>query len=408
MRVGLEHEYVVRRDGETIDFRALIHHLGLEGEALDPGDHYAHRMPGGVVITCDDREAEVSTPPVPLGSDFVVDLDAWVAAATGSLVSRCAGLELEGCSTHFSVSAAESGAVRAAGLMARTFAPALMLMMDNTTSDGLLVRPRYERIEVGGDFVTGPGCRSTALMAAGAVLTCLAVARRERPKSHLPPAVRVEIVPAQGRYGWYIDRRAFGPDLYERGRAAVLRRELWGRISAQDHLEAAWRIARRELLRVGVVDGLDEVDEIVAGRAPLPCEEPPDRHPPASGRPPSVDSLARAAAPIARPGLRLVPVAATWDYVVWEASVGGLVAVPVAELGEFLDRVRGGLLDEELRAGLAGATRELVTFWDAVAGGFFAAVADDANLATPERVADGTLALTPRSPIVGRRSAGVG
>ena len=85
MRVGVEHEYVVSRDGRSVDFRALIHNLGLGGMALDPGDAYAYRLASGAVITCDDREAEVSTPPILLGPRFVQELDTWISATAASL-----------------------------------------------------------------------------------------------------------------------------------------------------------------------------------------------------------------------------------------------------------------------------------------------------------------------------------
>lgn len=36
--VGLEHEYQLRRDGQAVDFRDLIHGLAVPGRRLDPGD----------------------------------------------------------------------------------------------------------------------------------------------------------------------------------------------------------------------------------------------------------------------------------------------------------------------------------------------------------------------------------
>jgi hypothetical protein len=98
--------------------------------------------------------------------------------------------------------------------------------------------------------------------------------------------------------------------------------------------------------------------------------------------------------PIVRAAFTLDPVVATWDYVVLRDPAGSCVCVPEPELEAFLDRVGTGTLDRDVAEGLAGANGELTTFHDAVTGGFFVAIARDAQLAAPERTSDGSLTLT--------------
>src|SRR4051794_19447929 len=62
--LGLEQEFLVSRGHERIDFRGLIGQLGLPGGGLDPGDRFAHRLPSGIAITADIREAEIALPPL--------------------------------------------------------------------------------------------------------------------------------------------------------------------------------------------------------------------------------------------------------------------------------------------------------------------------------------------------------
>ena len=139
--IGIEHEYIVRSGGTQIDFRSLIRSLDLSGGGLDPGDVYAHRQRIGTAITCDEAEAEVSTPPIALNRGVSSEIDSWVRAASHQLVEAVPNLDLEGCSSHISMSAPEAIAARAAGIFSRTFAPAVMLLMERQDSLGLLVRP---------------------------------------------------------------------------------------------------------------------------------------------------------------------------------------------------------------------------------------------------------------------------
>ena len=102
--LGLELEFSVRTvRGGRVHFGSLIHDLGLDGTALDPGDPNAYRCSWGGVITADGAEAEIATPPVRTRPGFTAQLQAW--ARTGEAELRRAvprGTGLDGYSAHFS------------------------------------------------------------------------------------------------------------------------------------------------------------------------------------------------------------------------------------------------------------------------------------------------------------------
>ncbi|WP_231200169.1 hypothetical protein, partial [Salmonella enterica] len=75
---------------------------------------------------------------------------------------------------------------------------------------------------------------ATAVTVAATGLAADAV-RSRRVRAQLPPPLRVRTQRAVQRYGTYVDRRAFGPDLYREGRRTVLRTRRGGSTTAGDH-----------------------------------------------------------------------------------------------------------------------------------------------------------------------------
>jgi hypothetical protein len=267
--VGLEHEFSIFDADAPVDFRRLIHTLPVSGVRADPTDPNAYRCRWGGVITCDGREAEIAVPPVVIGRGFVSETLSHAEKGVAELRRLMPGLRLEGYSTHVSVSLHERRDQRLAARYAETFAPALMLLMDRTTSPGLLIRPRPGRLELCGEHVSGDAARAVVAFAAGSVRALVRADRRALEGL----GVRVRTEPARERYGLYVDRRAFGPDLYAAGRGAGLRAAPDDASrSAQDQLEAAWALARSMLARDSRDDDLDAADRMVRGELPLPCE----------------------------------------------------------------------------------------------------------------------------------------
>jgi plastocyanin len=358
--LGLEHEYRVRRDGEPVDFRDLIHSLAVPGRRLDPGDDNAYRCTSGLALTCDDEEAEVASPPVPLAPNFTAALDGWARAGHG-LLERILppGSVPEGYSTHLSAAVPDAEAEVVAERFARTFAPALMLVADRPGSHGIFLRPRPSRFEACGEYVIGERLQAAAALFAGGTRAC------SSGGWELPPELTVATVPASGRCGLELDSRvAFGSGFYAGGRRSLLPLAAGGTIAAQDHLELAWQAARAALGVHAGPEDLDTVERILAGSSPLGVETTADGDfqcglwppPPAS---PYGGLLARRS----RPGYGVTPLLATWSYTVFSlanAAREGYACVPRRHLPRFLALLDGGMLDTVLGSYLHAAPSGLV------------------------------------------------
>jgi hypothetical protein len=349
--LGLEHEYRVLDGAGQIDFRALLAQGDVDGRRLDPGDPNARRCRWGGVITADGREAEVAVPPVPRHPGFSAALAGWARRGASELERVLPpGARLEGFSTHVSVAMPDRCARRVAEIYARTFAAGLMLLMDRVSSPGLLVRPRPGRLELCGEHVTGAHLRAVSVFAAGSAAACAAAAttRGRRARALVPAPLAVSLAPATGRYGIYVDRAAFGTDLYARGRRARLPLAGGGTISAQAHLESCWAHARAALGDGVGDDDVRAVDLLVCADLPLPCEHAgavTDVAPPARIDPGAWGAIVDECD---RPGFRVRPLVATWHATVVELRAGdrsGVACIPAPDLDRFVGALRAGELD---------------------------------------------------------------
>lgn len=214
--LGLELEFSVRSgEGGRVHFGSLIHRLALDGSALDPGDPNAYRCSWGGVITSDGAEAEIATPPVRTRPGFTGELEAWARTGEAALrrVLPC-GIELDGYSAHLSAAMPDRLNDAVCRMYVSTFAADLMLLMERADSPGLLVRPRPGRTELCGEFIDGASLPAAAAFVAGTTRACAAAVRSRSARALLPPSLDVRIAGAVHRYGWYVDRRAFGADLH--------------------------------------------------------------------------------------------------------------------------------------------------------------------------------------------------
>ena len=371
--LGLELEFSVRSErGGQVHFGSLIHRIGLDGIALDPGDPNAYRCSWGGVITSDGAEAEIATPPVRTRPGFTARLQGW--ARTGAAELRRAmprGIGLDGYSAHFSAAMPAKLNDRVCRLYAETFAADLMLLMDRMDSPGLLVRPRPGRTELCGEFIENESLAAAAAFVAGTTRACAAAVRGPGGRIALPPRLDVELTRAVHRYGWYVDRRAFGTDLHAASRRALLRRASGGTIRAQSHLELAWAAARQALADDAAASDLHAADAMITGSLPLPAEQrQPDHVPggqlrgdarfPAGGT--NGPDTPRLGAHV-RPGFTLRPVAATWDFTVFEASGparSAYACIPRDSLRGFVAALEEGALDDPIEAYLALTSRRRV------------------------------------------------
>ena len=321
---GVEQEYRVLLNGQPLDFRWVIGRLPIDGQRLDPGDPLALRCAWGGVVTADDAEAEIAIPPVIVGSGWTSTVADFLRAGRAEL-ERALPPEfaLEGFSTHLSYAMPDGVNDRVCRDLVRRFAPALLLLTGHGETPGILVRPRPGRTELGLDHVDGDLLRAAATFAAGAARTCAAAASGDRSAARLlPPSVRTDVEPAVRRYGFYVDRSAFGDDVLRGGREARLRRRVAGSVTGQDMLESAWAAARAGLVGADAAD-VELLDAMVLGRAPLPTEgDPaPDHDHTSAGS--VASAFGEALRPYRGASVDVRAQFVTWDFVVFEARTGG-------------------------------------------------------------------------------------
>jgi hypothetical protein len=382
VRAGVEHELRVWAGAEQVDFRQALPLVAGGLRALDPGDPRARRLPSGVVLTADGREAELATPPVPWAGDAPTRLDALLAAERAELAVRvaaaCGADRLTGFSTHVNVSVPDDRVVDVGRRFARSCALATAVVAEPASSSGLLVRPRRGRLEVGGEYAEGEDLVALLTFVGSAVSALVAGS----PPPDLPDPV---VEPAREKFGWYLP-----PD----GPYADL---LTGELHGAGLLGTAWEWARPWCVR----DGIDPapVDRLVAG-APLRLAQ---HHRDAGActvsspsdvpRPPTTSTGPRRLAD----GTEAEALWVTWSHVVWRFARGGRTAyavLPVDDEEDFLVRLDGGGLDADIRQELGrrlGRRRLLVhadldgrVWWHAVRPG---------ALVPAERTRDG---LVPR------------
>jgi len=371
--LGLELEFSVRSvRGGQVHFGSLIHRLALDGTALDPGDPNAYRCSWGGVITSDGAEAEIATPPVRTRPGFTARLQGW--ARTGEAELRRAvprGIGLDGYSAHFSAAMPTKLNDRVCRLYAETFAADLMMLMDRADSPGLLVRPRPGRTELCGEFIEHEPLAAAAAFVAGSTRACAAAVRRQSGRAALPPRLDVRLARAVHRYGWYVDREAFGTDLHAAGRRALLPRAAGGTIWAQSHLELAWAAARQALAEDAAASDLHAAEAMVTGSLPLPAEQGRPDHAPGGRhngdvRFPLDGTVVPDTPPLCvhiRPGFTLRPVSATWDFTVFEATGparSAYACIPRDSLPAFTAALDDGALDDAIAAYLALPSRRRV------------------------------------------------
>lgn len=404
--LGLEHEYTVHdAAGARLDFRSLIHTLPIDGARLDPGDPNAYRCAWGGVFTADGAEAEIATPPIGRAADLGTRLADWASRGRLELERVLPpGTEIRGYSTHLSAAMPARLTERAARIYAERFAPALMLLLEGPASPGVLVRPRPGRLEVCGEFADGPRLAAVAAFVAASARLCGLAAHDRRARRLLPPRLRFRIAPATVRYGWFVDRRAFGFDLYAAGRSGAFRRRFVGRIDVQAYLAAAWAAAREHAVDLAAAD-LELLDRLIDGRSPLAIEASGGLDAAAAGsctRPAAVGETTALPRPAEgrllesrpRPGFRVEPVLATWDFALFALSDGShraYASVPRPAIADFLGTLDAGSLDGLLAAFLAGpeAGRLLASAEEATKPGLHDGYASARSLLPPERAPAG-------------------
>lgn len=344
--IGVEREYSLFTGTTTVDAGAIWRGLPDLGVALDPGDPHARRGSWGGVLTVDGAEAEVATAPVVLEPGCTHRVLALAAAGARRLGDRLPDrVRMLGYSTHINVEVTDRRVLAVARLIARRLALPLMLAMDRVTSPGVLVRPRPGRLEIGGEFLAGEQLRAAVALTIGVVLLAERAIGVRGLVYRLPPVPPADVRRAVERFGFYLDRRAFGPDLYAAGRTTALPGRRGGE-TANQTLSAVWAAARPLAAAVLADDELHLVDELAAGAIRLPMERPESDDGPIV---PCRDD--HHYLPRSRPAGTVAVVSATWWKALLELSDTRRrcwLTVPGRALDQVLDDVDSGRLDAEL------------------------------------------------------------
>lgn len=396
--IGLEHEYRVLVDGCPVDFRGVIHELGLGRPRLDPADLNAYRLATGAVLTADGAEAEIALSPAFVRPGCGRRLAATAGSERRALQARLScRARLEGYSTHLSVAVSPALVEAMAKLYAASFSAALMLLMDSVCSPGLLVRPRPTRLELGGEFVDGDRLVTAAMFAVGSVRACQRLLEGGARQVAFPESLVVGIQRDDQRYGWFVCRNAFETDLYEMGRATLLKTQHGSAITAQTHLERCWAAARGTLVGDVSEVELEQVDSVVSGSQPLPAPSPwsgdtPPSYTGAAASDGVAQAFGHAVRTHSRPGYELAPVMLTWDRAVFVVSTAkrdrlAFASVPSPLIVNFSALLDSGALDETINSylGLPARVRRLGPPAATARPGLYDRLGSRARLLVPER-----------------------
>ena len=345
VRAGIEHEYVVWADGAQADFRVLLPQVAGHLRSLDPGDPRVRRLPSGMSLTADGREAELATPPVPWATGAPQRLDRLLASERSELARTLAahgtGDRLSGFSTHVNLSVPDDRVVELGRTFARTCGLAVAAAAEPRTSAGLLVRPRRGRLEIGGEYAEGGHLVALVTFVGAAVGALL---DGSPPPASLPEPL---VVPSREKFGWYLP--------VEGAYAALLASPT----EARRVLADAWAWARPSCVGAGVDPG--PVDGLVAGgRLRLEDDRPADEC--TVGETPSaVPHGSGQEGPDTGPrrlagGLLAETVWLTWQHAVWgffDGSRAVYAVLPAGQEAEFLAGLDAGRYDDDVRRLLA-------------------------------------------------------
>ncbi|MFI5259103.1 MAG: hypothetical protein ACHQ01_05780, partial [Candidatus Limnocylindrales bacterium] len=420
---GIEQEYGVWIDGGAVDFADLIDRVAPRTAVRRvPHDPQARFLASGSVLTVDSPQAEIATPPRPLSPSISGRMADDALAGREYLLRRLRQVrgqgervELRGYSTHLNAACPGDVGWRVVRRYARTFAPALMLLADRTDSPGLLVRPRPDRLEVGTDFLE----TRDDLVAATLFFLASTIRTWEDELTDRPPVLALlddgQAVETWQRPGLFIDRAAFGEDLYRLGRSARLDLADGGSEPAGERLERAWGSVRSIAAGFASPQELAIVDALVSGHRRLLTERGAPIEPTVRRRhrvPPTVPGphvplLGR----LVTGRVTATPVSITWGSTLLRVAHPArdfFVRIPRESSADFARRFTSGALDASIAEVATGPTTGLAADPYDDRPGVFDAAADPWPAAADRRKSSAPIppgkARRPKST-VGPRSA---
>jgi len=359
-RCGIEQEFYVFEGGRQVDFRDVVHSLGLPGARIDPSDRNAYRLEDGTLVTADGTEAEFATVPLLTVPGFAPGLAALSNRLYASLRPLIpAQLELRGAATHINVAAPLDRVDEIVLQYGQTFAPILQALWDRPWGEGIMIRPRKGRIEFGGEFLAGPRLAAVALFCVASV-SALGGSARGLPR------VRGQARPAAERLGIEWRRNTFADDFYQSARDAPVTLAAGGRAPLADLMRRGWAVARPFAEAHGTANELQTLDRIVAGELPLGIEGGslaplPESHQVRSDYDPTPLGRLRL-----NDGTTLEACVDTWDAALFRCERAGdqwFLCVPRRVMPEARARISGGDLGQWGRLPRRPLTRRSQIEW---------------------------------------------
>ncbi len=239
--VGVEQEFeLFDCANNKLDFRSLFDSVaGDLSAALFRNRYEARPSPKGYVLSADVEEAEIATAPIELPGDKLDTIIPEVLRARADLIKRLKATDVtrvDGYSTHISISVSNDDAWALAREAMTTMIAPLMLLLSGPQSKGILVRPRFERLEICGEYVDEPDALLAATCFCYGALVCLQ--RTELPPDW--PRFRPgNLKSSNHREGYTVSPNSYGEDIVKVGRDAKLQVTSGGTISA-GRLLANW------------------------------------------------------------------------------------------------------------------------------------------------------------------------
>ena len=319
--IGLEYEFEAVEMGARVSFGDVIDEVVGGGERRwFPFDSCARFLASGAVVTCDETEAELAIPPITRRPGVATIATDELLARRGELYAAVhqfnegtgRSLELRGYSTHLSAYCPPATIADIAHRFSRTAAPATMLLLDLATSPGSLVRPRGNRLEIAGEYV---GDRDDLRAATIFFIAALLATAENMPL----PMLDGPLAPAPVGGGWFVDRTAFGDDLYLDGRMARLALTGGGTILAGSLLGEVWAVTRPLVESIATREELALVDDSVTGERPLPLERTLSEEPELSPLIP-IKEFAQILRDRRRDTVEARPVSVSWDAATLEIT----------------------------------------------------------------------------------------
>ena len=282
---GVEHEYAGWDGAVQQDFRTLLPAIAGDLRALDPGDPRARRLPSGCALTADGWEAEIATPPLPVGPGAPQRLDALLATQRSELAVELAAQgvpRLTGFSTHVNISVRDDRVVDICPASSSLSRSSLRAPSSRPNPNRAQAARAPASVPSGDRWRVrrGRGPRRAGhlrQLAVGAL-----VAGSVPPRGPAPV-----VVPSREKYGWHLPPEGPYAVLLADGPAAALSVGT-SVMTAKELFEVTWRWARPFCLAQGLDPGA--CDRLAAGRRwrlqgtlpaetctvlPAPVDDPP-------------------------------------------------------------------------------------------------------------------------------------